>query len=41
VVELVAAGRLPASGFLRQEDIPLDALLATRSGARFAELGQV
>ena len=41
VVELVAAGRLPASGFIQQEDIPLDALLQTRNGARFAELGQV
>ncbi len=41
VVELVAAGRLPASGFIQQEDIPLSDLLQTRNGARFAELGQV
>ena len=41
VVELVASGRLPSSGFLAQENIPFDALLETRNGARFAELGAV
>jgi len=41
VVELVASGRLPDSGFLAQENIPFDALLETRNGARFAELGAV
>ena len=41
VVELVAAGQLPGAGFISQEDIPLEALLATSNGARFAELGQV
>jgi saccharopine dehydrogenase-like NADP-dependent oxidoreductase len=41
VVELVASGRLPNSGFLAQENIPFDALLETRNGARFAELGAV
>jgi saccharopine dehydrogenase-like NADP-dependent oxidoreductase len=41
VVELVAAGKLPGAGFISQEDIPLEALLATNNGARFAELGQV
>jgi saccharopine dehydrogenase-like NADP-dependent oxidoreductase len=41
VVELVAAGRLPSAGFIQQEDIPFQALLETRNGARFAELGQV
>lgn len=41
VVELVAAGKLPASGFIPQENIPFEVLLATRNGARFAELGQV
>ena len=41
VVELVAAGKLPASGFIPQETIPFQALLETRNGARFAELGQV
>lgn len=35
VVELVAAGQLPTGGFLRQEDINLQALFATRAGARF------
>jgi saccharopine dehydrogenase-like NADP-dependent oxidoreductase len=41
VVELVAARRLPAAGFIQQEDIPFQALLETSNGARFAELGQV
>jgi saccharopine dehydrogenase-like NADP-dependent oxidoreductase len=41
VVELVSAGRLPGKGFIQQEDIALDDLLTTHSGARFAELGQV
>jgi len=41
VVELVAAGRLAAAGFIQQEDIPFQALLETRNGARFAELGAV
>jgi len=41
VVELVAAGTLPTTGFIQQEDIPFQALLETKNGARFAELGQV
>jgi saccharopine dehydrogenase-like NADP-dependent oxidoreductase len=41
VVELVRDGRLPQTGFLRQEDIPFDALLATANGARFATAGGV
>ena len=41
VVEPVAAGKLPATGFIQQEDIPFQALLETKNGARFAELGQV
>jgi saccharopine dehydrogenase-like NADP-dependent oxidoreductase len=41
VVELVAGGQLPAAGFIQQEHIPFSALLATRNGARFAELGKV
>jgi saccharopine dehydrogenase-like NADP-dependent oxidoreductase len=41
VVELVADGQLPDRGFIQQEDIPADALFATRNGARFAELGAV
>ena len=32
VMEMVRVGTLPAKGFLKQEDIPLDALLATRTG---------
>jgi saccharopine dehydrogenase-like NADP-dependent oxidoreductase len=41
VVELVAAGRLPQSGFIAQEAISFDDLLSTRNGARFTELGKV
>lgn len=41
VVELVAAGTIADAGFVQQEDIPFQALLATRNGARFAELGTV
>ena len=36
VIEMVAAGTLPQAGFLRQETIPLDAFLATRTGALYA-----
>jgi saccharopine dehydrogenase-like NADP-dependent oxidoreductase len=32
VVEMVAAGRLPKQGFLKQEEIPLADFLQTRSG---------
>lgn len=32
VIELVAAGKLPRRGFLKQEEIPLDAFLQTSSG---------
>lgn len=32
VIEMVREGTLPKSGFLKQEDIPLDALLSTRTG---------
>ena len=35
VLELVARGELPASGFIRQEKIPLKAFFATLSGALF------
>jgi saccharopine dehydrogenase (NAD+, L-lysine-forming) len=35
VLELVASGVLPAKGFIKQEDIPLDAFLATRNGALY------
>lgn len=34
VVELVADGRLPQAGFVRQEDVPLADLLSTRAGRR-------
>jgi len=33
VVEMVRDGKLPARGFLRQEDIPLAHLLTTRTGS--------
>lgn len=33
VVELVSDGRLPQQGFLKQEDIPLDAFLQTLNGS--------
>ncbi len=35
VLELVADGVLPAKGFIKQEEIPLDAFLATRNGALY------
>ena len=41
VVELVADGRLPGAGFIKQEAIALNDLLDTKNGARFAELGRV
>jgi saccharopine dehydrogenase-like NADP-dependent oxidoreductase len=41
VIELVAAERLPSSGFIKQESIALQDVLSTISGARFAELGVV
>jgi hypothetical protein len=37
VIELVATGVLPDRGFLKQEDIPLDAFLATKPGRRFVD----
>ena len=41
VVELVADGRLPQRGFIKQEDIALADLFATTAGARFETLGKV
>ncbi len=41
VVELVAAGVLQATGFVRQEDIRLADLLSTRSGQLFDTYGKV
>jgi saccharopine dehydrogenase (NAD+, L-lysine-forming) len=35
VIELVRDGVLPQTGFLKQEDIPLDAFLATPTGKLF------
>ncbi len=36
VIEMVRDGILPASGFLKQEDIPLDAFLSTHTGSLYA-----
>ncbi|MEO6503588.1 MAG: saccharopine dehydrogenase C-terminal domain-containing protein [Jatrophihabitantaceae bacterium] len=41
VVELVADGRLPQVGFVKQEDISFADLLSTKSGALFGDLGKV
>jgi len=37
VIELVGNGTLPAKGFLKQEEIPLDSFFATSTGALFRE----
>ena len=37
VIEMVRDGTLPASGFLKQEDVPLGAFLQTRTGAYFGQ----
>ncbi|MEM9106934.1 MAG: saccharopine dehydrogenase C-terminal domain-containing protein [Pseudomonadota bacterium] len=37
VIEMVRDGLLPRSGFLKQEDIPLDTFLQTRTGAFYAQ----
>ncbi|MBO9637971.1 MAG: saccharopine dehydrogenase NADP-binding domain-containing protein [Siphonobacter aquaeclarae] len=37
VVEMVAEGRLPQKGFLKQEEIPLDAFLQTPTGSFFRD----
>ena len=37
VIQLVSDGVLPQQGFLKQEEIPLEAFLATRTGALFSE----
>ncbi len=36
VIEMVRDGALPGEGFLKQEEIPLDAFLATRTGSLYA-----
>ncbi len=41
VVELVADGVLPATGFIRQEDISLASLTATKAGRRFEQEGRI
>jgi saccharopine dehydrogenase-like NADP-dependent oxidoreductase len=35
VVEMVRDGKLPQQGFLKQEEIPFDAFLATKNGAYY------
>ena len=35
VIEMVREGTLPAQGFLKQEDVSLEAFLKTRNGARY------
>jgi saccharopine dehydrogenase-like NADP-dependent oxidoreductase len=39
VLDMLAAGTLPAKGFVRQEDIALDAFLANRFGRNYAQAG--
>ncbi|GAA3510753.1 saccharopine dehydrogenase NADP-binding domain-containing protein [Aeromicrobium panaciterrae] len=41
VVELVAEGVLPSSGFIKQEDITLEQLYSTKAGRHFAEQGRI
>lgn len=41
VVELVADGVLPGSGFIKQEDITLEQLYSTQAGRHFAEQGRI
>jgi saccharopine dehydrogenase-like NADP-dependent oxidoreductase len=41
VVELVAEGKLAGTGFIKQEDIPLETLFSTQAGRHFAEQGAV
>jgi saccharopine dehydrogenase-like NADP-dependent oxidoreductase len=36
MIELLSEGSLPRSGFVRQEDVPLGAFLATSAGGMFA-----
>lgn len=36
IIEMVRDGKLPNQGFLKQEDIPLDAFLATPTGSLYA-----
>jgi saccharopine dehydrogenase-like NADP-dependent oxidoreductase len=36
IIEMVCAGDLPNKGFLKQEDVPLEAFLSTKTGSHFA-----
>jgi len=38
VIELLQQGRLPAKGFVRQEQVPLRDFLGTRVGHHYAHL---
>ncbi|MEX0332375.1 MAG: saccharopine dehydrogenase C-terminal domain-containing protein [Puniceicoccaceae bacterium] len=37
VIEMVRDGSLPQNGFLKQEDVPLEAFLKTENGSRYGE----
>ncbi len=39
IIEMVRDGKLPQSGFLKQEDVPLAAFLATATGSTYANNG--
>jgi hypothetical protein len=39
VIEMVREGVLPKHGFLKQEEIPLDSFLATRTGSLYGSGG--
>ena len=39
VIEMVRAGSLSQQGFLKQEEVPLEVFLQTRTGGLFAEGG--
>jgi saccharopine dehydrogenase (NAD+, L-lysine-forming) len=36
IIEMVRAGDLPNTGFLKQEDVPFEAFLSTKTGSHFA-----
>jgi saccharopine dehydrogenase-like NADP-dependent oxidoreductase len=36
MLDLLAAGRLPQAGFVKQEDVPLDAFVGNRFGRVYA-----
>jgi hypothetical protein len=39
VLDLLAEGRIPQSGFIRQEDVPLSAVLSNRFGNTYSMAG--